>query len=43
MKNEDIQCLAKHYVELGADMIDVGMVAGENRSRRDPLNASLQP
>jgi dihydropteroate synthase-like protein len=31
MPNEEIQRLAKHYVQLGADLIDVGMVAGENR------------
>ena len=31
MDNEAIQKLAKHFVEAGADIIDVGMVAGESR------------
>ena len=31
MPNEEIQRLAKRYVQLGADLIDVGMVAGESR------------
>ena len=31
MPNEEIQRLAKYYVQLGADLIDVGMVAGESR------------
>ena len=31
MPNEEIQRIAKRYVQLGADLIDVGMVAGENR------------
>lgn len=33
--DDEIQSLAKHYVRLGADIIDVGMVAGESR----PLDA----
>jgi dihydropteroate synthase-like protein len=32
---DEIQRLAKHFVEMGADLIDVGMVAGESR----PLDA----
>jgi dihydropteroate synthase-like protein len=35
MPNNEIQRLAKHFVEAGADLIDVGMVAGESR----PLDA----
>lgn len=31
MPTKEIQQLAKHYVQLGADLIDVGMVAGESR------------
>ena len=31
MEKEEIQRLARHYVQLGADIIDVGMVAGESR------------
>ncbi len=31
MPNEEIQRLARRYVQLGADIIDVGMVAGEKR------------
>ena len=31
MDKETIQRLAKHFVEAGADIIDVGMVAGESR------------
>jgi dihydropteroate synthase-like protein len=31
MPIEEIQRLAKHFVEMGADLIDVGMVAGESR------------
>jgi dihydropteroate synthase-like protein len=31
MPNEEIQRLAKHFVNMGADLIDVGMVAGESR------------
>jgi dihydropteroate synthase-like protein len=31
MKKETIQRLAKHFVQAGADIIDVGMVAGESR------------
>ena len=31
MESAEIQRLAKHYVQLGADIIDLGMVAGENR------------
>lgn len=33
MDKQEISRLAKHYVELGADIIDLGMVAGESRSR----------
>lgn len=35
MTNDEIQGLAKHYVKNGADIIDVGMVAGGSR----PLDA----
>ncbi len=35
MTNDEIQRLAKHYVKNGADIIDVGMVAGGSR----PLDA----
>ncbi len=35
MPTEEIQRLAKHFVEMGADLIDIGMVAGESR----PLDA----
>lgn len=35
MDSDQIQELAKHYVELGANIIDVGMIAGETR----PLDA----
>ena len=31
MPSDEIQRLAKHYVKMGADIIDVGMVAGESR------------
>jgi dihydropteroate synthase-like protein len=31
MPTSEIQRLAKHFVEVGADLIDVGMVAGESR------------
>jgi len=31
MPDDEIQRLAKHFVEMGADVIDVGMVAGESR------------
>jgi dihydropteroate synthase-like protein len=31
MPNEEIARLAKHFVKMGADLIDVGMVAGESR------------
>jgi dihydropteroate synthase-like protein len=31
MPTDEIQRLAKHFVEAGADLIDVGMVAGESR------------
>jgi dihydropteroate synthase-like protein len=31
MPNDEIERLAKHFVEMGADVIDVGMVAGESR------------
>ena len=31
MPNDEIQSLAKHYVQLGANIIDVGMVAGKSR------------
>jgi dihydropteroate synthase-like protein len=31
MPTNEIQRLAKHFVEMGADLIDVGMVAGETR------------
>ena len=31
MPNDEIQRLAKHFVKMGADVIDVGMVAGESR------------
>jgi dihydropteroate synthase-like protein len=31
MPSDGIQRLAKHFVEMGADVIDVGMVAGESR------------
>ncbi len=31
MESGEIQRLAKHYVQLGADIIDLGMIAGENR------------
>jgi len=31
MPDDEIQRLAKHFVEMGADLIDVGMVAGESR------------
>ncbi len=31
MKTEEVQRLAKHFVDVGADIIDVGMVAGESR------------
>jgi dihydropteroate synthase-like protein len=31
MPNDEIQRLAKHFVKMGADIIDVGMVAGESR------------
>ena len=35
MPDDEIQSLAKHYVRLGADIIDMGMVTGESR----PLDA----
>ena len=35
MSDDEIQRLAKHFVKMGADLIDVGMVAGESR----PLDA----
>jgi dihydropteroate synthase-like protein len=35
MPTSEIQRLAKHFVEMGADLIDVGMVSGESR----PLDA----
>jgi dihydropteroate synthase-like protein len=31
MPSDEIQRVAKHFVEVGADLIDVGMVAGESR------------
>ena len=31
MPSDEIQRLAKHYVKMGADIIDVGMVAGESK------------
>jgi len=31
MNDVEIQRLARHYVSIGADLIDVGMVAGESR------------
>jgi dihydropteroate synthase-like protein len=31
MDKKEVARLAKHYVQLGADIIDIGMVAGENR------------
>lgn len=31
IESSEIQRLAQHYVELGADIIDLGMIAGENR------------
>ncbi|MCX8150944.1 MAG: dihydropteroate synthase-like protein [Candidatus Bathyarchaeota archaeon] len=31
MQNEEIQSLAKHFVSVGASIIDVGMIAGECR------------
>ena len=31
MPSEEIQRLARHFVKMGADLIDVGMVAGESR------------
>jgi dihydropteroate synthase-like protein len=33
MRKEEVMRLAKHYVKLGADIVDIGMVAGENRSK----------
>jgi dihydropteroate synthase-like protein len=33
MDEEEVARLAKHYVQLGADIIDLGMVAGENRPK----------
>ncbi len=33
LKNEEIQRLAKHYVQTGADIIDVGMVVGESKPK----------
>ena len=30
--NDEIERLAKYFVEMGADVIDVGMIAGESRS-----------
>ncbi|GAH22772.1 unnamed protein product, partial [marine sediment metagenome] len=35
MSSDEIQRLVKHYVQLGAAIIDVGMIAGESR----PLDA----
>ena len=35
MQSDEVQRLAKHFVKMGADIIDVGMVAGESR----PLDA----
>jgi dihydropteroate synthase-like protein len=32
MPSEEIQRLARHFVNMGADLIDVGMVAGESRA-----------
>jgi len=31
MPNEEIERLAKHFVKMGADLIDVGMVAGQSK------------
>ncbi|TRO51689.1 dihydropteroate synthase-like protein [Candidatus Bathyarchaeota archaeon] len=31
MSDDEIQRLAKHFVKMGADLIDVGMVSGESR------------
>ncbi|MBN1358370.1 dihydropteroate synthase-like protein, partial [Candidatus Bathyarchaeota archaeon] len=31
MPDDEIQRLAKHFVNMGADLVDVGMVAGESR------------
>jgi dihydropteroate synthase-like protein len=31
MPNDELQRLARHFVKMGADLIDVGMVAGESR------------
>jgi dihydropteroate synthase-like protein len=31
MPSDEIQRLAKHFVKMGADIIDIGMVAGESR------------
>jgi len=31
MPNDEIERLARHFVKMGADVIDVGMVAGESR------------
>jgi dihydropteroate synthase-like protein len=31
MPTDEIQRLAKHFVKIGADLIDIGMVAGESR------------
>jgi dihydropteroate synthase-like protein len=31
MPTDEIQRLAKHFVKIGADLIDVGMIAGESR------------
>ncbi len=31
MRDDEIQRLARHFVRMGADLIDVGMVAGESR------------
>ncbi len=31
MPDDEIQVLAKHFVKTGADLIDIGMVAGESR------------
>jgi dihydropteroate synthase-like protein len=33
MPDAEIQKLARHFVEAGADLVDVGMVAGESRPR----------
>jgi dihydropteroate synthase-like protein len=33
MGKEEVTRIAKHYAKLGADIIDIGMVAGENRSK----------